>query len=74
MVEKPLLPKITQSTRNGGANHNNSSNSGDGDDEYEQDFEMDDRRNQHDPSKPKSRSYSGRREIEVKNYNRHKKQ
>lgn len=73
MVEKPHLPKITQSTRNGGNNHNNSSNSGDGDDEYEQDFENDERRNHHE-SKPKSRSYSGRREIEVKNYSKQKKQ
>ncbi|CDW78008.1 protein kinase domain containing protein [Stylonychia lemnae] len=73
MVEKPHLPKITQSTRNGGNNHNNSSNSGDGDDEYEQDFENDERRNHHE-SKPKSRSYSGRREIEAKNYNKQKKQ
>ncbi len=36
--EKPLLPKITNSTRAVNA-LNTSTNSGDGDDEYEQDFE-----------------------------------
>lgn len=44
--DKPILPKITQSTRGGGNNHNNSTNSGDGDDEYEQDFELEEKRNQ----------------------------
>lgn len=39
IVDKPILPRITQSTRGaGGANNsniNNSTHSGDGDDEYE---------------------------------------
>lgn len=61
----PLLPKITTSTR-GGNNLNNSTNSGDGDDEYEQDFETEEKRNLLE--KPKSRSYSGRKDIEIKNY------
>ena len=73
-MDKPSLPKITQSTR-GAANNsniNNSTNSGDGDDEYEQDFELDDRRNV-SLDKPKSRSYSGRKEIETRKYHSQKK-
>lgn len=42
-TQSTLLPKITTSTR-GGNNLNNSTNSGDGDDEYEQDFELDERK------------------------------
>lgn len=45
----------------------------DGDDEYEQDFEQDETGGVKKVQKPKSRSYSGRREIEIKNYNAKKK-
>lgn len=38
------LPKIGSSTRGGGNNHNKSTNSGDGDDEYEQDFEQEEKK------------------------------
>eukprot|EP00347_Sterkiella_histriomuscorum_P013274 403365346 len=78
IVDKPIMPKIiTQSTRGAAnavnnSNLNNSTNSGDGDDEYEQDFELEEKRNQ-EMQKPKSRSYSGRKEIETRNYAKQKK-
>lgn len=46
MVEKSSIPKITSSTRNNNTSMlNKSTNSGDGDDEYEQDFENEERNN-----------------------------
>ncbi len=62
MSEKQALPKISSQKHT-----IQLSQSVDGDDEYEQDFEKDEGVKK--IPKPKSRSYSSRREIEIKNHN-----